>query len=125
MAAPRDLFSKRWRITSIEGWDKDDLDLLGPAYIEFDRTGTGGFQLLAISGYIDYRITSEADGPLVEWSWSGDDDGTDTFGRGWARLEVDDLVGRILIHHGDELPFRATPTKPRRIRRTAGNESAG
>ena len=32
-------FVRRWRITEMELWDREDLDLLGPAFIEFDREG--------------------------------------------------------------------------------------
>jgi hypothetical protein len=33
------------------------------------------FQFLALSGDIDYRVSTERDPVLVEWSWLGDDDG--------------------------------------------------
>lgn len=29
----------RWRITAIEGWDTDYIDMLGPGHIQFDRDG--------------------------------------------------------------------------------------
>jgi len=29
----------RWRITEIEGWDADYVDMLGPGHIQFDSDG--------------------------------------------------------------------------------------
>jgi hypothetical protein len=110
---PHDQFAKRWRITSVIGWDEADLDLLGPAFIEFDRNGTGNLQVLAIEAGIDWRMRSETDDEAIEWSWIGDDDGTETSGRGQAQLAEDGLVGTLFIHLGDDLQFRASPGKLR------------
>src|ERR1043166_4379251 len=82
MAGPRNTFVGRWRIASMEMWD--ELDLLGPAFIEFDSRNGGMFQFVAVSGDIDYRISTEGDEAIIEWSWLGDDDGEETGGRGWA-----------------------------------------
>ena len=111
MNSGRAAFVGRWRITSIEDWDQADLDLVVPAFIEFDSRGGGGFQFCALSGDIDYRVSTEADRPLIEWSWLGDDDGTETCGRGWAYRENDLLTGRIFAHGGDEFPFDASPER--------------
>lgn len=62
----------------------EELDLLGPAFIEFDSRNGGIFQFVAVSGDIDYRVSTEHDQVMVEWSWLGDDDGEETGGRGWA-----------------------------------------
>ncbi len=37
----------RWRIVEMELWDRDDLDLVGPAFIEFDEDRTGRFAFIA------------------------------------------------------------------------------
>jgi hypothetical protein len=117
MKSDRAVFVGRWRITSTEGWDKADLDLVVPAYIKFDSRGGGHFQFCALSGDVDYRVSTESDVPLVEWSWLGDDDGTEVCGRGWAYLKADHLVGQIFSHGGDEFPFVASAEKPHKIRR--------
>ncbi|MFZ2490138.1 MAG: hypothetical protein WA208_01505 [Thermoanaerobaculia bacterium] len=117
MATPRNAFLGRWRITSIAGWDKSDIDLLGPAYIEFVPRNDGDFQFSAVTGQIDYRVSSEADGPIIEWAWVGDDDGSETSGRGWAVREGETLVGTIFMFGGDDFRFEASAAKPRRTSR--------
>jgi len=101
----------------VEGWEQSDLDLVVPAFIEFDSREGGGFQFCALSGDMDYRVSTEDDRPLIEWSWLGDDDGTDVAGRGWAYREDESLVGRIFLHGGDEFPFRASQEGPRKTAR--------
>lgn len=117
MARLRDVFVGRWRIASMEVWD--ELDLLGPAFIEFDSRNGGMFQFVAVSGDIDYRVSTEHDQVMVEWSWLGDDDGEETGGRGWAVRDGDNLMGRFYIHRSDDSAFVATaegsrPTKMKR-----------
>jgi hypothetical protein len=112
MASRRDTFVRRWRILSMEAWD--ELDLLGPAFIEFDSRNGGMFQFVAVSGDIDYRVSTDHDEAIIEWSWLGDDDGEETGGRGWARRDGDNLVGHFYLHRGDDSTFVATPEGPRR-----------
>lgn len=40
----------RWRITWMETWDEEAIDLLGPAFIEFDEKGGGEFTFIAVVG---------------------------------------------------------------------------
>jgi hypothetical protein len=117
MTSPRDAFVGRWRITSMEVWD--ELDLLGPAFIEFDSRNGGMFQFVAVSGDIAYRVSTEEGEAIIEWSWLGDD-GEETGGRGWAVREGNNLAGHIYLHRGDDSAFVATPDGPRRI---AGNRT--
>jgi hypothetical protein len=98
----------------------DDLDLVVPAFIEFDRRNGGEFQFLAVSGGIDYRVSTEHDTTVIEWSWLGDDDGQETGGRGWALREGDKLVGHFYIHGADDSAFVATPQAPRSTGRRRG-----
>jgi hypothetical protein len=58
MGSPRDTFAGRWRIASMAVWD--ELDVLGPS-IEFDTRNGGMFQFVAVSGDIDYRVSTEGD----------------------------------------------------------------
>lgn len=117
MTTPRDSHVGRWHITSVEGWEKADIDLLGPASIEFDRRGNGKFQLIAVTGDIDYRLSVKTDGPVIEWSWIGDDDGSEISGRGWAHRQGDRLAGEIFVHRGEEFAFEAMMARPRRTTR--------
>lgn len=98
-----------WRIVDMHLWDSDALDLLGPAFIEFDTEDRGEFQFVAVRGFMDVRFGEHEGRPRAEFSWEGDDDGDPRNGRGWATLADDgSLVGRVFFHMGDDASFRAT-----------------
>lgn len=96
-------FRGSWRIVDADLWDADALDLVGPAHLTFDDRG-GSLAMVAIQADLDCRF----DRNRVELTWMGDDDGTATGGRGWAKLtRAGSLDGMIFIHQGDESSFRA------------------
>ena len=98
----------RWQIVEMDLWDRDAIDLLGPAFIEIGADGVGAFRFIAVEGDIDGRHVERDGHPAVEFSWVGVDDNDDASGRGWALLETDDsLVGHIYLHRGDDSGFRA------------------
>ena len=114
-----------WRITEMEVWDAEYLDLVVPAFIEFDREQMGQFQFGTVRGWLDCRF-GERDGvPLVEFSWEGENDNDPGCGRGWGSLRGDRLEGRLYIHRGDDSGFLAlrgaqsVPPKRRGQRRAA------
>ena len=43
----------RWRIVEMDLWDLEAIDLLGPAFIEFQRDRTGQFRFIAVEGSMD------------------------------------------------------------------------
>jgi hypothetical protein len=100
-------FRGKWRIVSTEVWGADALDDFGPAYLLFEGERGGELYFIAISASVDYRVGMRDGSPIVEFSWAGDDEGSPISGRGWARLVPPGLVGRILIHEGDESEFSA------------------
>lgn len=110
-------FAGRWRVVITDVWSASDLDLLGEAFIEIEKTGqTGSFQVVAISGEIDYRLVEREEGLVIEWSWKGTDDDDPACGRGFATIVDDALHGRLFIHRGDDSAFvavRKTPAKRR------------
>jgi hypothetical protein len=100
----------RWRITAMSCWDRDDIDLVEPGFIEFtaDRTGQVGF--IAVTGWLDCRASERDGSPGVEFTWEGVDEGDQVSGRGWAVLVDDDTVeGHLFFHLGDDSSFRAKP----------------
>ena len=106
-AAARRPFVGRWRITEMELWTAEDLDLLGPARLTpLARDGSGDMSLIAVEAGLDYRIGQRDGRPAIEFSFDGSDEGDRISGRGWAVLEDDALHGRVLIHHGDKSSFR-------------------
>lgn len=97
-----------WRITGMDGWDIEDVELLGPASIEFGRDKTGSFRFIAVEGWLDCRFDSTDGQPIVEFTFDGYDEGDRVSGRGWARLAEDgSLYGHIYIHVGEDSGFRA------------------
>ena len=46
---------RNWRIVEMELWDPEDVDLVGPAFIEFRANGQGEFQFIAVRGFMDVR----------------------------------------------------------------------
>ncbi len=103
----------RWRISEMELWDQDAIDLIGPGYIYFDATNQSStFQFIAVEGWLDCRFAERDGVPAVEFSWEGNDELDPASGRGWAVLEGDVLKGRIFIHRGDDSGFTAVPMRP-------------
>ena len=51
----------RWQITESELWDSDALNLVAPAFIEFEQDGLGSFGFIAVQGQMDCR-EAERDG---------------------------------------------------------------
>ena len=100
----------RWRIAEMELWAQEDVDLVGPGFIEFGRDHTGSLGFIAVEGGVDWRKASHDGHPGVEFSWEGHDDGDRASGRGWAVREDDgSLRGHIYLHLGDDSGFRAEP----------------
>jgi hypothetical protein len=60
----------KWRIVEMELWDSDFLDLIEPAYIEFDRQGGGAFVFGAVYGSLDCSYGPED----IGFTWQGSDE---------------------------------------------------
>lgn len=98
----------RWRMVTMDLWDREAIDLLGPALIEFNKDGSGCFRFIAVEGWMDCRDTERGGRPGLEFTWEGTDDGDPANGRGWAVVESDgSLRGHIYFHLGDDSAFQA------------------
>ena len=98
-----------WHIVSMDTWDEDHFTEEVQAFIELEDNGTGHFQFGYVQGYMDWRAGTRDRQPAVELTWEGTDGAnmTEMTGRGWAKLEDDDLHGMFVIHLGDESDFVA------------------
>jgi hypothetical protein len=97
-----------WRITQVDLWDLSDIDLDGPASIEFGADQSGEFHFIAVQGWMDCRYEIVEGRPRVDFTWEGLDEGHQVNGRGWATLEPDGtLRGHLYFHLGDDSGFRA------------------
>src|SRR5437879_3493359 len=109
----------RWRILEMDLWDRDALDLVAPAFIEF-QDGSGSFGFIAVRGWMNCREV-EIDGRTgVEFTWDGADEGDQVSGRGWALLEDDGSLQRAHLHPpGGRLRLSGCACRDRRSPRTA------
>ena len=96
-----------WRITEMELWDQEDIDMMAPGYFRFDADGKGEFGFIAVQGGLDCRYETRDGNTAVEFSWEGTDEMDQRSGRGWAVLEGDRLSGRLFFHDGDDSGFTA------------------
>ena len=104
-------FLGSWRIETMELWDRDAIDLLGPAAIIFEDEAFGEFRFIAVRGWMDCRFAERDGEALVEFSWLGKDEMDDASGRGWGVIEGDGtLAGGIYFHQGDDSAFTASRT---------------
>jgi hypothetical protein len=123
-------FVARWSIIEMELWDRVALDLVGPAFIEFKRDGSGRCQFIAVQAWLDCRFTEKGGLPAVEFSWEGQDEGDYRSGRGWCTLEHGKLEGRWFFHMGDDSSFVATrlarqPSRKSRPRAVTESDRSG
>jgi hypothetical protein len=99
----------KWRITEMDLWDQEAIDLVGPAFIEVKGQG-GQFRFIAVEGWMHCQHKERNGRPYLEFTWDGNDEYDPASGRGWAKLEKDGcLNGRIYIHDDDDSGFRAIP----------------
>ncbi|HSV52865.1 MAG TPA: hypothetical protein VLJ57_12150 [Burkholderiaceae bacterium] len=96
-----------WRITGMEVWDADYLDMEVPAHITIRDDLTGTFQFGLVQGDIDARVSEFDSVARVEFSWSGADENDPVCGRGWMEVTGDQAQGRVFIHLGDDSAFTA------------------
>jgi len=100
-------FVGEWRITEMEAWDAEYLDMEVPAHITIRKDLTGDFQFGLVQGEMDGRVEVLDGAARFDFSWEGSDENDPMSGRGWLRIEGDDAEGRIFIHGGDESGLKA------------------
>ena len=89
----------------MDKWNQQYIDLIEPGYIEFVDNGFGSFHFGAIYANINYRVNEKG---KAEFSFYGDDEGLEVFGRGWAKMDDKGLYGGLFFHESDESEFQAT-----------------
>ena len=77
-------FEGRWRITEMDVWDNDYLDLVEPAHIAFEGESDGAFVFGTVKGWLDVRYGGRGGSASAEFSWEGFSDADPACGRGWA-----------------------------------------
>jgi hypothetical protein len=94
----------RWRIIEADLWDRDYLDLSGPALITFGAKGDGEFSFGALHGDMDLRYSPAT----ISFTWTGFDEGDEVSGAGSAELDTNgDLRIELSYHLGDDAVLTA------------------
>jgi len=95
----------KWRITSMELWDDEYINMMGPGYIQIDEAGgTMSFGVVEVGLRCEYGTTS------VWFRFRGSSEMDEVSGEGDAELEEDgSLSGEICFDEGDESAFTAKP----------------
>ena len=97
----------KWRIIEMEMWDQDFIDMETEGRFIFEKNQLGSFQFGLVQGQIDYRIEKIGEIERLEFSWEGQNENDEAYGRGWAVLRHDHLEGRFYFHLGDDSWFKA------------------
>ncbi len=89
----------RWRIVASDLWDRDYLDLAGPAYLQFGAAGWAEFSF----GAVDATAELEYGRRIIFFHWSGFDEGDAIAGDGSAELQDDgSLEIELSFDDGDD-----------------------
>ena len=97
----------KWRIQEMDAWDKDFIDMIVPGCLTISNDGTGTFQFGAVSGEMDCRSEIIEQTEFLSFSWEGSDECDPASGRGWAKVDGNEMIGKIYFHFGDESGFIA------------------
>ncbi len=94
----------RWRIVEADNWDRDYLDLCGPAAIVIGADGRGEIAFGAMQATLDIEYSRTS----IGFEWQGFDEGDEVSGEGTAEL-LDDGSLRIefAYENGDEAVIKA------------------
>ena len=94
----------RWRIVEADLWDRDYLDLCGPAVIAIGADGCGEITFGAMQGTLDIEYSQSS----IGFTWLGFDEMDEVSGEGSAEL-LDDGAIEIAFEYrnGDEAILKA------------------
>lgn len=96
-------FIGKWKISEMEQWDQEYIDLVEPGYVQFNKNGQGVFVFGTVNGFTDCRYDTKTSPSRVEFSWEGTSEYDPVSGRGWFEIKSDkSIFGVIFIHNGDD-----------------------
>ena len=104
---PVKAFAGRWRIVEADLWDRDYLDLVGPATMTIGADGHGEI----VFGAMQASLELEYGRSIVFFSWAGFDEMDEVNGSGSAELLDDGTIEIEFTYHlGDEATLKANRT---------------
>jgi hypothetical protein len=78
----------KWRIQSMEVWEKEFIDLNGPGRLVIEDNGIGFLKFGAVEAEVDFRVESVAGVERLEFSFEGEDEGDPVWCEGGRWLLV-------------------------------------
>ena len=94
----------RWRIVEADLWDRDFLDLCGPATLVVGSEGHGEISFGAVQVGLDIAYYHDE----IDFTWCGFDEMDEVQGSGSAELQDDgSLIIDFVYHLGDEAVLKA------------------
>lgn len=94
----------RWRIVEADLWDRDYLDLSGPAAIDIGANGQGEIAFGAMQATLEIEYGRSS----IAFEWTGFDEMDEVSGKGTAELLDDGSIEiEFEYHNGDEAVFKA------------------
>jgi len=100
-------FIGRWRIVSMDQWDREYIDEEEEGFVEFRDQASGGFHFGYVYGEMDCDFIKRGDEPAAEWTWEVNDESETVFDRGWAVIVEGELHGMVFFHEGERPGFTA------------------
>ncbi len=96
----------KWRIVEADLWDRDHLDLVGPAHIMVRGDGRGEIAFGALNAGLDCEYSPS----IIFFTWEGFDEMDEVRGDGSAELNDDGTLKiEFRYHLGDEAELKARP----------------
>jgi hypothetical protein len=93
----------RWRIVEADLWDREYLDLCGPATLTISTQG-GGVVFGALQAGLEVQCARDS----IGFRWAGSDEGDQVEGEGTAELLDDGTIEiEFAYHNGDEAVLKA------------------
>jgi hypothetical protein len=94
----------RWRIVQADIWERDHLDLCGPAMMTITDLGRGEIAFGALQAGLDIEYSRSS----VGFTWEGFDEMHEVSGDGSAELLDDGSIEiEFAYHNGDEAVLKA------------------
>ena len=90
-------FEGRWRIETMDLWDRDAIDLVEPGFVAFNGE-QGQMRFIAVRAWLDVRYDTRGKLPVAEFSWEGVDEGDQRSVQG--NSPVRDGASRARAHGG-------------------------
>ena len=102
-------FIGKYRITEMEMWDKNYIDMEVPGYIELHKNGTADFQFGLVSGGGQYSYSK--DGKYIDFRWEGNDECDEVSGEFELEINGNKITGTAIFDNGDESELTAIKEK--------------